>query len=300
MDVNSDMQAVIEAVEGGQEAQTIQIPRVGHENGLVLVVPEGKKVADLRPFLRERLERPERRLGIANFTVLESLIAHANRYKDEHTVIFADDTPERPSISVVLNYNELGASGEPRFGDHRGHYAFPISEEWTFWKGVHGKTLDQGAFAALLEGRITDVLEPGSVGDATKELANEIGITPLAGRSALKTLSKGLTVHVDSKVTNKVNLDTGESQILFSEQHNDDQGQPIKVPNGFVIAIPIFRGGERYAIAVRLRYRAGGGKVSWSMELHRADVAFREMFTESCAKAQAETGLPLLYGRPEA
>lgn len=299
MEMHTDMKSVLEAVERGAKGEAFQVGPIDAEKGSVLVVPEGKQVVDLRPYREPRLERPVRRKGVAQFTTLGSLIEHANRFRDEHSALFACDEPEKPSITAVLDYHEETAAGLPRFGEHRGHYAFPISEEWRFWTGISGKTLDQRAFAELLEDRITDVVEPGSVGEATRELALEIGIAPLAGRSALRTLSKGLTVHVDSKVVNKINLDSGEAQLLFSEQHNGEDGQPIKVPNGFVIAIPVCRGGQAYALPVRLRYRPGSGKVTWTMELHRADLAFREMFDEACTRARQETALPLFFGRPE-
>ena len=68
----------------------------------------------------------------------------------------------------------------------------------------------------------------------------------------------------------------------------------------FLLAIPVFRGGDLYQIAVRLRYRVQGGAVSWSFELHGADRSFDHAFREACEDARARTELPLFYGQPEA
>lgn len=298
MEIQSDMKSVIATVQEHAKPTTIEIPKIAPETGRLVVHPEGMTVTDVSAMVKPRLERPERRKGTAVFTQVASLIEHANRFKDEHSSIFADDEPSKPSISVVLDYHEMSAAGAPRFGEHRGHYAFPISEEWAFWQKVSGSGLDIRQFAELLEDRITDVVDPGGVGPATKELAEELGIT-LAGRGTLKTLAKGLNIRVDRKVVSAMNADTGEGALVFEETHNDKDGAPLKVPNGFVIAIPVFRGGATYSIPVRLRYRIGSGGVTWILQLHRADVAFRDAFGEACELVRAETELPLLFGRPE-
>ena len=91
-----------------------------------------------------------------------------------------------------------------------------------------------------------------------------------------------------------------EDPESFSAEHRDGAGAPVKVPNLFLIEIPIFAGSVRYRLAVRLRYRIAGGAVTWWIELARADEAFDDAFRHDAARAAEETGLPLLYGQPEA
>ena len=77
----------------------------------------------------------------------------------------------------------------------------------------------------------------------------------LSSPQALKGLSKGLSIRVKHKVSRIVNLQSGEGCMEFSEEHKGDDGQPLTIPCAFHILIPIFRGGAKYSIPVRLRYR---------------------------------------------
>lgn len=291
---NTENAAIIEAVQDLAEAEVIGIEPEG-----LLVLPNGKKVVDMKTFADARRDAPERRKGTANFTALESFIDHAKRFADEGSAIFAIDDPHAPKLVSVLNYHRIGPDGAPRFGDHRGVYAFPLSDEWRAWGSLPEK-MSQADFAAFLEDHVTDVLAPAAVGEKTAAYAAEIGIN-LASPARLVELSRGLSVRVDAKVTQHLNPSTGEAQLAYEESHHDRAGGVLKVPDGFVIAIPVFRGGPLYQIVCRLRYRVlrNEGKVVWGITLHRADKVFTEAFGEAAKKAEEETGLPVFYGTPE-
>lgn len=299
---NSNVQAAVEAVE-----RLSKLERVQTEDGLV-VVPKGKQVVDLKPYVDARRDRPERRAGTAQFTQLASFVQHAQRFADGHSAIFAIDNPAAPKLMSVLDYHEGNhvdedagpVEGKARFGQHRGVYNFPVSDEWKAWTSAPAQ-MAQDTFAAFLEERIADVLAPEAVGDKAKEFAGELGIT-LASPARLMELSRGLSVRVDSRVTNAANLSTGEVQLSYEESHTARDGGPLKVPGGFVIAIPVFRGGALYQIPVRLLYRVhrSEGRVAWSVRLHRADRSFADAFKEAAEYAREATGLPLFYGTPEA
>src|SRR3546814_13779715 len=112
-------------------------------------------------------------------------------------------------------------------------------------------------------------------------------------------LSVGLKVYEKANVSEAVNLASGEVQIQFTSEHVDGTGSPLKVPNLFLIAIPVFKNGQFYRLAARLRYRrAPEGLVFW-YELWRADRAFDHAFRDSCERARVDTELPLLFGTPE-
>lgn len=295
MESGSENAAVIEAVKDLAEAEVISIA-----DNAVVVVPRGKEIHDLRPYIDARRTAPERRSGTASFTAIESFIRHALRFADDSSAIFAVDDPSAPKLVSVLNYHQLGHDGAPRFGDHRGVYAFPLSDEWRVWGSLPEK-MSQADFAAFLEDHAVDVLAPAAVGEKTAAYAEEHGIT-LASQQRLTELSRGLSVRVDAKVAQHINPSTGEAQLVYEESHLDRNGGALKVPDGFVIAIPVFRGGPLYQIVCRLRYRVvrNEGKVVWGIALHRADKVFTEAFGEAAQRAATETGLPLFYGTPEA
>lgn len=294
---NSDAAAVITAIEELYKPEIVTLTRGTAEAAPLLVLPSGKHVVDVKSHLDARRERPERRTGIARMTTLESFVEHVKRFADEHTVIFAVDTPTEPALEAVLDYHQAGAAGAASWCTHRTHYRFPLSDEWTAW--TKAMEFDQRAFATFLEDRIGDVADPERAGEQTKEFAEQLGIA-LATPSALMALSRGLTIHVGQKVTQQINTSSGEVQLQFEEEHQAKQGGPLKVPGGFVIGIPVFRAGPRYSIPVRLRYRVASGAVCWSLALLRPDLAFRDAFEKALESVAMETQLPVLRGKPEA
>lgn len=123
---NSNVRAAIELTERLAEAEFLQETEL-LETGLV-VIPQGKQVVDLRKLQDARLEKPRRIAGESRHTTLDSFVAHVNRFKDDRSAIFADDTPKKPKLTAIYDYHQR--HGEPRFGSHRAVYDFPLSDEW--------------------------------------------------------------------------------------------------------------------------------------------------------------------------
>jgi uncharacterized protein YfdQ (DUF2303 family) len=291
----SENRALIEHFTRNQEVQLIST------DGLqVLAVPGNRQVLSLEKFRAETALAPLRCKGISEHTTLASFIAHANRFKDAGTVLFVDvSDKDAPAMLAVYNYNPK--PGEPRFGDHRARYAFPLSEEWRAWgEAFDSEGLGQLAFAELLEDRMRDILDPANATQAGKEQAAELGLA-LATPSTMLSLSRGLAVRVNQGVKQVVKLGSGEGQIAFEESHDasDSDGKPVRVPGGFVLAIPAFEGGEAFQVLVRLRYRVSGGRVLWMLVPHRLNKVFDVATRESAEVARAGTDLPLFFGRPE-
>ena len=274
-----------------------------------LAVPNGTSIVSLKKFLDEYRLAPERKKGQASALDVASFIALAIRGADAASVLFADDSNEAaPYLLAVLNYNQAQADGgAPAFGDHRIRYDFPQSEEWKAWADKDGDVMNQAEFAAFLEDRILDVIEPPKLSDfqddgevdSIIDLQRKLG-GMFGGPSALLQLSRGMAVSVDLKVAGAANLQTGEARIQFEETHTDGVGAPLIVPSLFLIAIPVFKRGAPYRLACRLRYRVAGGKVVWFYQIYQPDASFLDAFKEAADKAAQETGLALYYGKPEA
>lgn len=273
----------------------------------VMSVPEGFKLESIKKYLDEYRDRPERREGVARLQDLDSFIAHAVRFKDDHSALFAFRSEEKPSLTAVLDYHEKDHTGKPRFGKHRSFYEFPLSKEWRAWKVKDGaeNAMTQGEFAAFLEDRIVDVIGPpdwqSQLSEADKrlrELVDQFG-TAFAGPAKLLELARGLQVNANSVVKNAQSLTSGEAQIAYSEEHTDGSGKPLKVPGAFLISIPVFEAGAPYRIPVRLRYRIAGPKIVWFYQIYRPDLSLEHAFREAIDKAKDETGLPLFLGTPE-
>lgn len=244
--------------------------------------------------------KPARRKGTATLLDLSSLIVHVERFKDGDTVLFANDDRSNPSLTAVLDYHRAGADGDARFGQHRARFAFPVSDEWKAWTGANKKQMAMIDFAAFLEDRIIDVLDdPSDLPEDMQRFVKAIGGN-IATPTKLMEISVGLKVHEKSNVGETVNLATGEGEISFVATHTDGAGKPLKVPNLFLIGIPVFKNGPAYRIAVRLRYRKREGGLLFWYELWRQEPVFDDAFGEALERVRTETGLPVLLGSPEA
>lgn len=287
-------QAIINKVEELLEPTPIDI-----EADRVVALPKGLELVSLKKFRDELADRPERRVGTAKLTTLESFCEHVARFADEHSAIFASEDPSTPKLEAVLDYHEKGAAGAPRFGKHRAVYFFPLSDEWKAWTKKTIEHMSQADFSAFLEDHLADVRDPSNIGAGAKTFATTLGVK-LATPSDLLGLSKGLSLRVEANVAHHVTLSSGEGQIHYEEKHTERNGDPVRVPGGFVVAIPVFRRGAAYELPARLRYRVvSGGKITWKIDLHGIERVFAHAFEEATNTAKLQTGLPLFYGTPE-
>lgn len=280
------------------EIETIKEPVTGVEAPFILqnntVLPIAASAFD------DYRTRPTRRTGTASVGDLDSFIAHVERFKDTDTLIFASDDRHSPSLTAVLDYHRTGAEGDPRFGTHRTKFSFPLSDEWRAWTGQNKKPMKMADFAAFLEDRIIDVLDDTSdLPDEMQRFVKAIGGN-IASPTKLMEISVGLKINEKSAVAETVNLSSGEGEISFVAQHTDAAGKPLKVPNLFLVGIPVFKNGPAWRIAVRLRYRkADGGLVFW-YELWRHESVFDAAIKEALDRVRSETKLAVLLGTPEA
>lgn len=265
---------------------------------------KGWEPFDVKGLVDKWRTAPERRAGTATALTLSSFINLTNRHKDASSAVFADFLSTVPSLTAVIDYHihspavdEVVADNSPRFCQHRVRYAFPISDEWKAWTGKSGDWMDQGAFAQWLEDHIPDMANPN---DDETELFSAVMLTTVGAPNQIMGLSRNLTINVESTVGSALTLQTGESSVVFTEVHKDGQGQPVKVPGGFVLSIPLFDGGEPRRVPVRLRYRKQGAKIVWQFSLWRAKDVVRSALEGDFETVATETGLPVYHGSPEA
>jgi uncharacterized protein YfdQ (DUF2303 family) len=249
--------------------------KIGDEEGInttVLFTPKGMCQFDIQAELDKRAPAPRRAFGEVKANTLAAFVALVARHSSPKTVIYVDDGPQ-PKLVAVLNDHAAGA--DPNWRDHRVVYTPTLSDEWKAWAANEGKPLAQTAFAELLEDRCLDVIAPSSAGPSTQGIITQLGVKA-AQPAELQGLARGLSIKVDQHVKEVRRLDSGEAQVIFAEQHTGDDGKPLSVPNAFVIAVPVFVGGAAYTHVVRLRYRASGGRITWSYNVVHADQAKRD------------------------
>ena len=257
---------------------------------------EAKEIVDLKPFIDNWREKPERIVGTAEIQSPESFIALVSRHaSEEYSALFCDAMNATPSIQAVIDYHEPAAIAD--WCKHRIRYGFPLSKEWVFWMGVAAQgRMDQSAFAYLIEDRIADVVTGDQ--DSEKELASQMQVS-IATPAQLLTFSRGLQVRVAQTVKEVRNTSSGADAITFEETHEGENGQPLAVPGLFVLQIPVFQGDVPIRLPVRLRYRVLDRKTFWTIAPYRADKVLLDTVKAVAERMADATKLPLFYGSPE-
>lgn len=295
-------QSVIEYMKsyGKEQFYTVRESESAPIEGRLLVIPDGRTAVSIKPFLDEMLDRPARAKGFARTQTVGSFVEYCARHgAGPETAIFANR--DGPSLTAIFNYHTTSdqAAG---WRDRGASYQFPLSDEWKAWMGVNGKQLAQAEFAAFLESNILDIATPPSpakLDDPNNIIAGKLGSTFATGQKLME-VSRGIQINENVKVTNAITLATGETQLTYEVTHSDKKGLPLKVPNLFLIGIPVFVNGMGYRLPVQLRYRRKDEELTWTLKIYRPEKALAEAFTGACEQVQKETKLPLFYGAPSA
>lgn len=289
------------------------------ERPFILSAPKDMVLHDLTRQHRAAIEhlKPMQRTGKAVLHDLDSLIAWTNRFKGGDTVLFGQITP-KPKMVAVIDYHGEGApthspeAGDPKasYGRHTGTYDFPVSEQWKRWTEISGKALDKDAFGEFIEENAKDFLDPtpALLGQTSGQPEPwEVRMIETAAKvqgrfgqyATLNMLSREFKVHETGHLNVTTNRDTGEARVQFLTEHKDPDGQPLTLPNLFMIAIPVFEEGAAYRLAVRFRYRKAGSDVKFIVQVYNPDISLRDAARMAMAQARDATGLPLLLGVPE-
>lgn len=299
-------QAMRELVEEQFRPQQQAVPFPDGPQLPILLHPTGQTLVKFtRAEFEAMADAPFERRGKATLQTVESFIAHVKRFADGDSAIFANFDRAAPSLLAVLDYHRAGATAAPRWGHHRADFNFPLSDQWKAWTGRDRKPMSMIEFALFLEDRVLDVQDiaaddPGLNADQRLYLKATGG--SLAGKGSLLAISMSLKVNESSTVKEARNLTSGEAQIQFEDSHETQvRGDTVKMPSAFVIAIPVFKGAtDFFRILARFRYRKTAEGLKFWYELWNVDATFDVAFREACEAVENETGLPLLFGKPEA
>jgi hypothetical protein len=292
-----DMQAALEYLAEHHEPGVLMV-----DNQPILAAPRGINLSSAKALLDTYREYPERAVGFDRITDPQSFVAHVTRHAGEQSVIFAKDDPQTPTFIAVYDYHQpktAGREGGPRHGEHGAIYSVALSDEFKAWHGLSKRGfLAPVEFAEFVEERITDVIAKPEESDSLTALRELLG-GQWATPAKLIELSRGLQVHVAETVKSAQSLSSGEISLTYDAVHQDGAGQQIRVPSLFAIGIPIFRGGGLYQLAVRLRYRIAGGKLSWAIAPHQMERAWDHAFEGLATHIAEATGAPVYRGHPE-
>jgi hypothetical protein len=298
----------------GTEINHIKRPRT--DDVPIIVIDKGREVKSAVTLVNEFEQTqaaPYRRRGIYAAADIASLLAWMTRHTGDDAPVFAQGLEKLngewrvPKLSLfgIGNYSE--AADKPAWHDFGVRYDFPVSDAWKFWAGHHSDEdkpdwLTQAEFAELIENRIYDISAPArneTLSEAVTRFLEASGKKDTPTPTELFKLSRELKVYSNSKVETKIDLQSGEAQLQYSEEHTGPGGRPVKIPAIFYIRIPVFFGQEPILIGVRLRYRSGAGSVSWCYSLFAPDVIVRDEFQKAC-KQVSDADRTVYLGTPDA
>lgn len=229
---------------------------------------------------------PDCREGTAQHQALGSFIDHANRFRAENSVIWADEAGRK--LVAVLDYHEAGAAGAPRWGRHQSVYPCPLSEAWNAWGGLNGLTLSQEGFAELLDRRDRE-LSSGTFSAGAQD--GKPAPTP----ADLVTLAANLETFSGQKVKKERDPGTQRTKLTLTEE----SGVSVAPPAAFLINIPVFIDSAPQQLEVRLRVTVVDGLAKFQLRIQAAGDVLRQAFENLAEHAAEETKLTLFIGTPE-
>ena len=246
----------------------------------IALIPPGWQLS-LHPELRDR---PARIQASVQLHTLAAYIAYLNQYARTDSATFVDLAAG--TFRTVIDYHQKEAvhelNGEedftlwPNWCGHQALYTAPRTPEFTDWQASSGKAMTQEAFATFIEDHLPDIVEPPAA-----EMAE---------------IARSLSANIQVKFAKAIRLDNGETQLQYVEEIGGSAGAKgqLKIPQTIKLGLPLFKGGDTYAVEARFRYRIKDGTLSMWYELVRIDRLIADAI-EGMAMAVKEHTAPAVY-----
>lgn len=207
----------------------------------------------------------------------QALIDYVNRFGGADTVVFAD--VDKGCLEAVIDWHAAGAPGEPCASGARRHVAtlsLRRSEEFTRWDAAEGEWTPQDEFARFLEENAGDIVEP--------EAADMIEI------------ARDLSASTGGQFRSKIDLTSGDRVFTYTKETTVEER--LRVPRGFVLAIPIYQGEAPMSLNALFRFRVAGDKgLHLAFEWRRVRFQELALFRQIAHDVADATGKPVYLGR---
>jgi uncharacterized protein YfdQ (DUF2303 family) len=228
-----------------------------------------------------RLPNPRRPSGTSTLTDLASFGRWLKRYREPFSVVWANI--EQFTLTAIINEHEPVQDEDPKtvagWRDFRAIYSMPRSPEWVSWTELDGKPMSQDAFADFIEARLDDLTS----GDDA----------PLP--TDLLTMARNLHVNSKGTFSRVVNPTNGNYSLVAKTETDTGSTQ---IPRAFLVAIPVFDGGERYQVECRVRFQLVNGQPQFGYTMHRRKEIERDAFNGVCRDVESNCGVPVYLGKP--
>lgn len=272
MTTDSSTCDIAAAIEAGK--QLGKLKEIIHDGSRFVAVPKGYELRELPNVNGVPAHiREVEKVGTA-----EAFIAYFQRFADESSVAFVDIP--NAQFTGVIDYHETDVLGnKASLCAHRVVFAAPETAEWQAWRKNNAQDMSQEDFAQFIEDMAPDLIEPDAA-------------TMLEVASTLQATTE-VSFH------RAIRLDNGQTQLHYNQQINGSAGEQgrLTIPTVIKIGVQFFRGGSRYELDARFRYRLRNGGVKLRYELVRPDKAVEAALHDLIAAIEIGIALALLIER---
>ena len=234
--------------------------------GSYALLPEGVQLEDL-----ERFDYSPRRIKQhVRPSTPGAFGAYFDRYQTDETVVFVD--ADLLEITAIFDYHtpqaEEGHGPSASWCSHQATLSLKLTDELEAWSRQSGVMSAQLTFAAFIEDHIEDVPEGATLLQAARQFQ--------ATRN-----SSFASMHDDHS-----------GSVTFEVKHDTRPTSKITLPETFSIAVPVFRGMEKWELNARLRYRiTDEGALSIGYKLQNLQPVRQAAFEDILGVVQEGRGL---------
>lgn len=250
---------------------------ITHDGRTFLVVPPGASTQDITD--PQDRAAPKRVIQAITVQTVDSLVDYVDRFSNDETVLFADIAAN--SITGLIDFHgaadDEGVIKPDQLG-HRVSMVLPFSEEWTTWRGISGKLMEQLEFARFIEENACDVIAP-------------------SGAELLETVRD---LQARRKVDFRKAVRTSSDNENFEYTDNTtatSKNGGVEVPSKFLLRIPVYFGGETVEIGAFLRWRLEETNLKLGIQLHRPEHVRQAVFKQIVLDAAERTTRPAMFGK---
>ncbi len=233
------------------------------------------------------ITRPGRIAGRVTLETEGSLVAYANSFKAENSVLFASIATD--TIVAVLDYHASSRDGgdvaagdlpqfRPDFLEHRATLKLARSLEWDAWTKIDGRMMPQLEFCKFLEENREDIIAPDAA-------------TVLEAARDLQTMRK-------SDFRSAVREDSDNVRIEYAEDVDARSKTDVTLPAEFKLSIPVYFDGDEVEVFALLRWVVADGSLQLGVKLKRAERIRQATFKAVVTALAEDIGVKSLYGSP--
>lgn len=179
----------------------------------------------------------------------------------DEVALYANE--ETKQLIAVLNDDLVDSSGDqvPDWRDHRVELSLRARPEWTHWRSIDGRYIDQEAFAEHIERGLPELVAP-------------------AAAEALE-IAQTFQATVSARFKQGSRLRDGAQQFQYEEDIEASAGSSglLTIPDQLVIRVAPFFGATAVDVSARFRFRLKAGELSLGYLLDRPDEVERTAFS---------------------